>query len=768
MREITIAITEASYHGNKGAAAMLQSAIKQLYDRYGATLSINLMSVYPRAERKLVKYDFVNVVSSKPERVIFVAFPLAVIYWLFRWLAPVRMALRKEKILRAYTDTDIVLDIAGVSFVDSRGFVMNTYAAICVVIPLLLGVPVVKYAQALGSFKALYNRISAKIVLPKMQLICARGEDTIRQLAEIGIAKNVKYCADGAFSMPDDAEVTIEVERLCEADEFYSERFVTLSLSSVVDQKCKKLGIDYRRHMTEFIGHLTDNGFGVLLIANAARLGSEKPRANDLPVCTAVYDAIPDKRKVRFYQEEMGPEKIRELIGRSTLLIGSRFHAMIAALERRRPVLLIGWSHKYKEILDIFGLGAFAVDYSNLSLSILSEKFEEALAQRDEIAKSIEAYWPEVLESSLDNIRYFSGIVEHLDLPKKRKIKTLNFNEPTLYLGKYNSCRMGYAADERLRATAASGGMVTALLCSLLRSGEIDGAWVTRSFVRDGKLDYDTFIATTEEEIKSCSGSIYTDIPQMKHVEVLSEFQGKVAVVMLPCHMRALNKYVEKNPGLSDKLALRICLYCSGVVNEKCIDLVLKKKKTRMADVNRIIFRRGHYRGETIIQKIDGSEQRFSYTKTICAYKNAYYFSSRKCLFCQDLFGKEADLSFGDVWLKSMKKNPIKHTSCLIHNQKGRIMYDIAVKKGDIVDYHFTGKKLLLSQKRGLAFKYNCAAAKEGNLDIHAPCRWNHRLAYRLARRNQRISTEKPEQLAKTPMRIIYLYMCFIRALLNF
>ena len=47
MRDVVIAITAASYSGNKGAAAMLQSSIRQLHERYGERLNINLMSVYP-------------------------------------------------------------------------------------------------------------------------------------------------------------------------------------------------------------------------------------------------------------------------------------------------------------------------------------------------------------------------------------------------------------------------------------------------------------------------------------------------------------------------------------------------------------------------------------------------------------------------------------------------------------------------------------------------------------------------------------------------
>ena len=54
MKPINIAITAACFSGNKGAAAMLQSSIKQLRERYGEKLNIFLMSTYPGADRKLI------------------------------------------------------------------------------------------------------------------------------------------------------------------------------------------------------------------------------------------------------------------------------------------------------------------------------------------------------------------------------------------------------------------------------------------------------------------------------------------------------------------------------------------------------------------------------------------------------------------------------------------------------------------------------------------------------------------------------------------
>ena len=49
--KVTVAITAASYSGNKGAAAMLQSSIARLKQAYGTRLHIYLMSVYPAEDR---------------------------------------------------------------------------------------------------------------------------------------------------------------------------------------------------------------------------------------------------------------------------------------------------------------------------------------------------------------------------------------------------------------------------------------------------------------------------------------------------------------------------------------------------------------------------------------------------------------------------------------------------------------------------------------------------------------------------------------------
>ena len=774
MRDVVVAITAASYSGNKGAAAMLQSSIKQLYEIYGDRLNVNLMSVYPGEDREQIPFDFINIVPAKPEQLLFIAFPLAILHRAFCWCKPVQKLLEKNKIIKAYKNTDLVIDEAGISFVDSRGFVMNTYAFVCAAVPLLVGTPVVKYSQAMGSFKNGYNRFLAKWILPKLRLICARGQGTYDHLKGIGIEKNVKLCADGAFTMPDSDFWNEEIERVCREDSFFKENVVGLSISSVVAKKCAKMNIPYEETMVSFIEYLEKEGYHVLMIANAARINSEKPRNNDLMIGDSIYEKLTNKENVRWYHKEMEAEEIRAYIRKCRYLIASRFHAMIGALEQKVPVLLIGWSHKYQEVLDMFELGQYAIDFSKLELNALTEAFRDFASQETAIRDLLSKNLAKVKESSYKNIGYIREELDSILAEEYKQPKLLDYRNPDKYIGEHIGCKRGYATDEAIRENAASGGMVTALLCNMLRHGDIDGAWVTKTAFDDGRLTYKTWIATTEEEIKEASSSIYMNMPLLKHIDLLREFDGKVAVVLTPCVMEGFALLLEKEPELKERVVLKLGLYCSGGHSDKATLLSMEKSGVTLQGAKRLYYRRGHWRGISSVIYEDGGEKQFSYTKTICAYKNAYFFEKGSCMTCQNHFARSADISFGDVWLKEMKKESIKNTGCVIRNEKAYHFLNQAVEDGDLWVKHISSRDIVKSQKRALVFKYNLAAAKTENeavyqkLDTSSRCRWNHKLAYYLARKNKQYSEEKYDKLKKIPVVCIYYYMCFIRVLLSF
>ena len=775
-KDITIAITAASYSGNKGAAAMLQSSIKQLYKHYGNGLNIKLMSVYPNEDEQQKPFDFIEIIPAQPEKILFIAFPLAVLYFLLGWISPIGLLLRKNKIINAYYQTDAVIDEAGISFVDSRGFIMNTYALVTVLIPILCGIPVYKYSQALGTFKKIYNRVYAKFILSKIKIICARGEITKENLYSIGIKKNVQVVADGAFSMDDDEKVMQEIDTIVNNDnKFFNNNVVSVSISSVVKNKCSKLGINYKEIMIEFINYLTSNQYHVLLIANAARIDSQKEHNNDLIICQSVYDKCIKKDKIRWYNEEMSAEKIRELIGKTRFLVASRFHAMIGALYKKVPVLLIGWSHKYKEVLDMFELGNCSIDFTNLSTEKLILQFEDLIKKEEMIKEKIIRHLDDVKKSSQNNIQIIVNDINTFNLKPKNDM--FDMSNTSQYIGHNITCRMGYTNDDEIAGNCASGGLVTSVLCNMLENGIIDGAWVTKSEVNNGNLDYKTFIATTKEEIISCGGSVYMHIPLLKHINIVEEFQGKLAVVMLPCQLKAFKQILEKKPDIQKKIICKIGLLCSGSHNIEATTLPLKKLGYSLKNAKNFYYRMGFWRGKTIIEYKDGNQVSFSYTKSISAYKNAYFFTRSACMICQEHYANESDLSFGDIWLKEMKRKNRKYSSCIIRTDIGKKIYDNTVAADLIHDEYISRRKIILSQKRALAFKFLCAYVKRNTLqkkgrNVKLKCtynnKWNYKLAWYLAHKNQQYSLKHPDKIEKIPLSIVYVYMLFIRFLLSF
>ena len=104
-------------------------------------------------------------------------------------------------------------------------------------------------------------------------------------------------------------------------------------------------------------------------------------------------------------------------------------------------------------------------------------------------------------------------------------------------------------------------------------------------------------------------------------------------------------------------------------------------------------------------------------------------------------------------------------------------MYRSAVEAGAIIDSHISDTKMVKSQKRALVFKYNCAKAKSAyfskkgktiSIDTSDPCKWNHKLAFYLARKNKELSEKNYEKVRRMPTWFVYYYMCFIRVLLSF
>jgi polysaccharide pyruvyl transferase WcaK-like protein len=151
-------------------------------------------------------------------------------------------------------------------------------------------------------------------------------------------------------------------------------------------------------------------GRSVVIAPHSYRAGLPEGRMNDGPVCCEVAAACSGDSQVLGLDFDLTAGELRHLVAHSSVLVTSRFHAMISGLATSTPTVVVGWSHKYKEVLDDFGLSNLGLDSSALNQSSeIADIVSKVLTSRSEVSQQITAALPAVKVRSLRN---FSAIAE--------------------------------------------------------------------------------------------------------------------------------------------------------------------------------------------------------------------------------------------------------------------------------------------------------------------------------------------------------------------
>jgi hypothetical protein len=172
--------------------------------------------------------------------------------------------------------------------------------------------------------------------------------------------------------------------------------YLVVSPSQVVDTYCRGQGIDYPMVMADLVDAAAERtGHTLVIVAYSAQPDAGANHMNDLPLCREIYRRLRSPERVVFFDEDLLPTELRAVIAEGTLLVTSRFHAMISALAERTPLLVIGWSHKYSEVLAPFGLADVALAYSELSTGeAILARLWDLLKRGEELSGVIGSHLP--------------------------------------------------------------------------------------------------------------------------------------------------------------------------------------------------------------------------------------------------------------------------------------------------------------------------------------------------------------------------------------
>lgn len=395
--------------------------IQALIDRLG-DVDIDVHSTYPLADEvALADHANVTVVSAPAKRTAALDFPLAVLIAVARLLRLPTGWLHRTDVLRSFRRADVVADITGISFSDSRPAVFAPYHFLIDAIPLLLGTPVVKCAQAIGPFESAPVKLTSKLILPRLAAIIARGPATSALLTEAGIDHDEGH--DLAFAMKiSDQHRSEAIDVLSDFGLSTERRLVAVAPSTLVLGKSESAGIDYLGVFDQTIRELVaHDDVDVLIVAHSSQPSEPADREdvpdrlNDLVVGRQLADRMKGVERVTFIDTDLGPALLRAVIELTELVITSRFHAMVSSLAVSTPALVVGWSHKYGEVMSAFAIDDAVLDYESVDATAIAARANDMLATSAALSKQIADALPAVATSALINIDALHAAVRTTD-----------------------------------------------------------------------------------------------------------------------------------------------------------------------------------------------------------------------------------------------------------------------------------------------------------------------------------------------------------------
>jgi len=183
--------------------------------------------------------------------------------------------------------------------------------------------------------------------------------------------------------------------------------------SSVVKGLYQKQGGNYVDAMVALIQEIRrTTGRTVVVAPHSLRVGKPEGRMNDGPVCEEIVARLLNDSEVIGITDDLYSAELRKLVADCLVLVTSRFHAMISGLATATPTIVIGWSHKYREVLDLFDASQYGLDAMALSDTVrVVDMVAGALDLHDVLVMKMKAALPEVMRQSEENFRVIASVL---------------------------------------------------------------------------------------------------------------------------------------------------------------------------------------------------------------------------------------------------------------------------------------------------------------------------------------------------------------------
>ena len=314
--------------------------------------------------------------------------------------------------VRIYDDVDVVINSGG-DYLSGEKFTLCGFLNI--IYALWLGKPVVLFAESLGYYRYLLNRIVGRYVFENVNLILVREDLSKEYLLKIGIdPEKVHVTADPAFLLSPAPRSRIDEILRSENIIMTSGPVIGINPSGLISRYRDPVKSEesYTQSMISVIDHLIETrDANVLLIPHVYTPGSDDRR-----IIGEIIKNVNNPQRVFQIKNEYTAAELKGIIQLCDIFIGSRMHATIAATSLYIPTVGIAYSHKMNGILgSLLDMDQYIIRINQLNDTRLIEITDLVWSNRTAIKEHLEETMPRVKEKALLNGYYFSKFLKNLE-----------------------------------------------------------------------------------------------------------------------------------------------------------------------------------------------------------------------------------------------------------------------------------------------------------------------------------------------------------------
>jgi len=290
-------------------------------------------------------------------------------------------------------------------------------------------------------------------------------------------------------------------------------------------------------------------------------------------------------------------------------------------------------------------------------------------------------------------------------------------------IGHWQAAYEARARGREIYGDRSSGGLSTWMLCKLLDSGTVDSvACVVPTTDPPRRFEYR--LLSRKADVQVAAKSCYYPVELSQVIRHLLQNKDKrVAIIGLPCYVKALRLACKQVPSLHEAIPFMIGLTCGQLKTKQFAEYLLAELGVGTNDASRISFRerepgrpmrdfcfsarvREHHAGAIPFSAVYGE-----------IWKRPE-FTPLPCLFCDDVFAEVADATSMDAWLPRFEKSRRGANLVVVRADRvamlladGARRRELLMRQIDIEDVVGSQRGVIRRKRRDLAVRLATAAS---------------------------------------------------------